>query len=161
MQVPTTETIIDRQKFRKELERSIVELTELERIARESFSGHREIVESFKNQKEILTQEISSLGCLLKETSQSVSEFIKESSRIPKDIQYLILEHFNVLKDVLARIDSETLNLKEIISQKESVMTEILAQRLVFDTYRKDLDIYKNRLDTIISENNLNIKINL
>jgi uncharacterized metal-binding protein len=159
MIVATTETSIDRMAEHKRLERSIVELAEKERIVRESFTGIRDAAQHFEKQKVDLVVEISQLEKNLKDVQIATIEFVQDATKIPTETHQLIREHFSALKTVSEEIDKQILSFKEVVSQKERVMKEILEQRLVLDNHRHDLDIYRNRLESIIKENNLDIKI--
>jgi hypothetical protein len=143
----------------KRLERSIVELTVSADIAQKTFAGMRDAIKEIEFRKENLLKEIEESKRILQSIGAAISDTVEHGKTVIKDSHQMILDNVEGLRLISIKVREESDLLKSLKPLQDQIMREISQERNVLDIHRRDLDIYKTRLEKVVKELGLDMKI--
>ncbi len=88
-----------------------------------------------------------------------VIERIKESYSLLKKSDETILAFLETIAKLDEIIELEKLKLSAILSEQETASRSLDSESIRLANFAKDLNVYRSRLEKLIKENNLDIKI--
>lgn len=157
--VPSTQTIIDTHRELKNLRLQINgKKSEKEQIIIETIEAQEGLTDVQKRSEEldiIVTELIELANSLVAEVKNSLDT----SHILFQEVHEIINAYKDIISSLNSKIENQTIVLKEVVKKCDDKHIIIVKEREELEAFKVDLDIYKKRIEKIINDNNLDIKI--
>jgi len=159
MQVPSTKTVLDTHKELKDLRLVINGLkSEKEEVELRTKEAKVALID-VENRAGELNNQIKNLSELSTNIIREVKESIEIAFGLIRESRVIVNGYLVEIKNLDQRVINLKAEVEKIIKESEESHQKNVKDNEKLEATRKDLNVYKKRLEKIISENNLNINI--
>ena len=159
MKVPSTQTYSDVHAEIKKLREEISNLKIEKDIVSSKTEEAKLSLNDVENRVTSASKLVEELGLLIQESIKQTKESINDTSVIVRECQKVIDMYKIIIVSLDEKLDNQLKNLGETKEQVEAEHVIIVEEREKLNFYKKDLDIYRARINNTIINNNIGIPL--